>query len=49
MILCMGLLELVSVGSVFPFLGILSQPEMLTENRWLARAYLGTVRRHQTR
>ena len=35
----MGLLEAISVGSVLPFLTVLSTPEMISENPWLSRIY----------
>src|SRR5690606_15061723 len=39
MILAMGLLDMVGVASVLPFLAVLANPQVVHENPWLATAY----------
>jgi len=38
-VLIMALLEVVSIGAIVPFMGLLTQPEMVEHNRWLNLAY----------
>ena len=38
-VLVMALLEVVSIGAIVPFMGLLTQPEMVEQNRWLNWAY----------
>jgi ABC-type multidrug transport system fused ATPase/permease subunit len=39
LMLATGITEAVSIGSMIPFLGVLSRPELVQENAWLASAY----------
>lgn len=38
-VLIMALLEVVSIGAIVPFMGLLTQPEIVEQNRWLNLAY----------
>lgn len=40
-ILCMAILELVGIASIFPFMQLVADPSVITENEWLSWIYQG--------
>jgi ABC-type multidrug transport system fused ATPase/permease subunit len=37
--LCLACLEVVGIGAIMPFMGLLAQPELIQQNRWLHATY----------